>query len=599
LYIEKQYLNGAVSMTTADWTPKVPGILDILPEEIVDFETQVKRFQNGQWNPNDFMAFRLRQGVYGQRQADSQMMRIKAPFGGINADQMDALGILSEKFAPLGKGHVTTRENFQFHHIPLENTPEIMRLIGDVGLSTREACGNTVRNVTGSPMAGVNPDEPFDVTPYAAAYARYFVRHPFTQSLPRKFKTSFSDSDADYAISAIHDMGFIPKMKDGRRGFQMVTGGGTSIMPRIGKTLFEFVPVEEYLKVTEAVIRIFHKTDELRKNRMKARIKFYIDRIGIDEFRLQVEKEMEGEWAQKSFDPTPILFIEDESKDAPNLNGDYISVESNSRFEKWLESNVTAQKQKGYNVATVKLPLGDVSSNQFHQLADISRKYAGGRMRLTHQQNIAFRWVPQEALYEVWKNLDEIELGEPGAHEVTDIVSCPGTDSCKLGITSSMGLGNALTEAVKSIDTEDPLIKKMHIKMSGCPNGCGQHHIADIGFHGAAAKGPGGQVPAYELFLGGSFDNGDTRIGQRVKTKIPAKRVPEALTKIISQYKIDRTNNELFKDYVVRVGAENIEPILEEFKEIPELNKESLDYYIDWTKTAKYQLERGEGECAV
>ena len=178
-------------MTTADWTPKVPGILDILPEEIVDFETQVKRFQNGQWNPNDFMAFRLRQGVYGQRQADSQMMRIKAPFGGINADQMDALGILSEKFAPLGKGHVTTRENFQFHHIPLENTPEIMRLIGDVGLSTREACGNTVRNVTGSPMAGVNPDEPFDVTPYAAAYARYFVRHPFTQSLPRKFKTSF------------------------------------------------------------------------------------------------------------------------------------------------------------------------------------------------------------------------------------------------------------------------------------------------------------------------------------------------------------------------------------------------------------------------
>ena len=586
-------------MTTADWTPKVPGILDILPEEIVDFETQVKRFQNGQWNPNDFMAFRLRQGVYGQRQADSQMMRIKAPFGGINADQMDALGILSEKFAPLGKGHVTTRENFQFHHIPLEDTPEIMRLIGDVGLSTREACGNTVRNVTGCPHAGVCENEPFDVTPYAAAYARYFVRHPFTQSLPRKFKTSFSDCDGDCAISAIHDMGFIPKMKDGRRGFQMVTGGGTSIMPRIGKTLYEFVPVEEYLKVTEAVIRIFHKTDELRKNRMKARIKFYIDRIGIDEFRLQVENEMEGEWAKKSFDPTPLLFIEDESKDAPNLDGDYLTVESNPRFEKWLESNVTAQKQEGYHVAMVKLPLGDVSSSQFHQLADMSRNYAGGRMRLTHQQNVAFRWVPKKALYEVWKNLDEMGLGDSGAHEITDIVSCPGTDSCKLGITSSMGLGGALTEAVKSIDTEDPLIKKMHIKMSGCPNGCGQHHIADIGFHGAAAKGPGGQVPAYELFLGGSFDNGDTRIGQRVKTKIPAKRVPEALTKIISHYKIDRNDDELFKDYVVRVGPENIEPILEEFKEIPELNKESLDYYMDWTKTAKYQLERGEGECAV
>ena len=585
-------------MATVEWQPKTQGILEILPEEIVDFEKQVARFQAGEWNPNDFMAYRLRQGVYGQRQAESQMMRIKAPFGGINADQMDALGILAEKYAPLGRGHVTTRENFQFHHIPLEVTPEIMRMIGDVGLSTREACGNTVRNVTGSPMAGVNPDEPFDVTPYAAAYARYFVRHPFTQSLPRKFKTSFSDSDEDYAISAIHDMGFIPKMRDGKKGFKMVTGGGTSIMPRIGQALFEFVPVEEYIKVTEAVIRIFHKTDELRKNRMKARIKFYIDRIGMDEFRTQVEEELKGEWAKKSFDPTPLLFIEDESKDAPSLEGNY-RTGSSKEFDRWEDSNVRAQKQEGYRVVTVKLPLGDLDANQFHQIAEMSRKYAGGRMRLSHQQNLAFRWVPGEALYEVWETLNEIGLGDPGAHEITDIVSCPGTDSCKLGITSSMGLGSAISEMVESIDTSDPLIRKMHIKMSGCPNGCGQHHIGDIGFHGAAAKGPGGQIPAYELFLGGSFDGGDTRIGQRVKTKIPAKRVPEAIGKILSHYKADRREGEEFKEYVARVGAENIEPILEEFKNLPELNRDSLQYYMDWTKTVKYQLERGEGECAV
>ena len=585
-------------MATIEWQPKTQGILEILPEEIVDFEKQVARFQAGEWNPNDFMAYRLRQGVYGQRQPESQMMRIKAPFGGINADQMDALGILAEKYAPLGRGHVTTRENFQFHHIPLEVTPEIMRMIGDVGLSTREACGNTVRNVTGSPMAGVNPDEPFDVTPYAAAYARYFVRHPFTQSLPRKFKTSFSDSDEDYAISAIHDMGFIPKMKDGKKGFKMVTGGGTSIMPRIGQALFEFVPVEEYIKVTEAVIRIFHKTDELRKNRMKARIKFYIDRIGMDEFRTQVEEELKGEWAKKSFDPTPLLFIEDESKDAPSLKGNY-RTGSSKEFDRWEDSNVRAQKQEGYRVVTVKLPLGDVDASQFHQIAEMSRKYAGGRMRLSHQQNLAFRWVPSEALYEVWETLNEIGLGDPGAHEITDIVSCPGTDSCKLGITSSMGLGSAINEMVESIDTSDPLIRKMHIKMSGCPNGCGQHHIGDIGFHGAAAKGPGGQVPAYELFLGGSFDGGDTRIGQRVKTKIPAKRVPEAIGKILSHYKADRKSGEEFKEYVARVGAESIEPILEEFKNLPELNRDSLQYYMDWTKTVKYQLERGEGECAV
>jgi len=585
-------------MTTTEWEPKTQGILDILPEEIVDFETQVERFQAGEWNPNDFMAYRLRQGVYGQRQADSQMLRIKAPFGGINSDQMDALGILSEKYAPLGKGHVTTRENFQFHHIPLADTPEIMRMIGDVGLSTREACGNTVRNVTGCPNAGVCENEPFDVTPYAAAYARYFVRHPYTQSLPRKFKTSFSDCDDDCAISAIHDMGFIPKLREGKKGFRMVTGGGTSIMPRIGQTLFEFVPVEEYLKVTEAVIRIFHQTDELRKNRMKARIKFYIDRIGMDEFRSKVEEELKGEWAKKSFDPTPLLFIEDESRDAPSLDARYKSGVS-AEFDIWVESNVTAQKQVGYNVVMVKLPLGDINSAQFHQIADMSRKYAGGRMRLTHQQNFAFRWVPTNALFEVWERLNEIGIGESGAHEVTDIVSCPGTDSCKLGITSSMGLGNALTEAIQSVDTSDPLIKKMHIKMSGCPNGCGQHHIADIGFHGAAAKGPGGQVPAYELFLGGSFDGGDTRIGQRVKTKVPAKSVPEALKKIITHYKSDRNQGEQFKDYVVRVGVEKIEPLLVEFKEIPELNRESLDLYMDWDKTVKYQLERGEGECAV
>lgn len=585
-------------MTTADWKPKVQGILDILPEEILDFETQVEKFQAGEWKPNDFMAFRLRQGVYGQRQPDFQMLRIKAPFGGINSNQMDALGILAEKYAPLRKGHVTTRENFQFHHIPLVDTPEIMRMIGDVGLSTREACGNTVRNVTGCPNAGVCENEPFDVTPYAAAYARYFVRHPYTQSLPRKFKTSFSDCDDDCAISGIHDMGFIPKLKDGKKGFQMVTGGGTSIMPRVGKTLFEFVPVEEYLKVTEAVIRIFHKTDELRKNRMKARIKFYIDRIGMDEFRSQVEQEMKGDWAKKSFDPTPLLFIEDESKDAPSLDREYSSG-TNDQFEKWSASNVTAQKQNGYNVVMVKLPLGDINSDQFHKLANIARKYAGGRMRLTHQQNLAFRWVPKNALFEIWENLDQIGLGESGAHEVTDIVSCPGTDSCKLGITSSMGLGNALSEAVMSIDTSDPLVRKMHIKMSGCPNGCGQHHIADIGFHGAAAKGPGGQVPAYELFVGGSFDGGDTRIGQRVKTKIPAKSVPDALKRIITQYRSERNGQEQFKDYIARIGVEHIEALLADFKEIPELNRESLDYYMDWTKTVKYQLERGEGECAV
>ena len=586
-------------MTQTEGKPKTRRVIDVLPEEIDEFEVQVKRFQAGEWDPNQFTAFRLRQGIYGQRQLDAQMVRVKVPFGGLTADQLDALGVFAERFAPLHKGHVTTRENFQFHHVKLDDTPAVMRLLGDVGLSTREACGNTVRNVTGCPMAGVCAEEPFDVTPYAAAYSRYFVRHPFTQSLPRKFKTAFSGCELDCAITAIHDMGFIPRVVDGRRGFKVLTGGGTSIMARIAPTLYEFVPVEDYLKVTEAVVRIFHRSDELRKNRMKARIKFLIDRIGIDEFRAMVDEELKQPWAQRSFDPTPLLFLEDESKDAPPLVGSYHTNGHAPDFQRWSETNVQTQKQDGYRAVTVKLPLGDIQAEQFHQLADVSRKHAGGRARITHQQNLAFRWVPEGALYEVWEELDRIGLGASGAHEITDVVACPGTDSCKLGITSSMGLGRAVGSAIEEMDLDDPLIRQMHVKMSGCPNGCAQHHIADIGFHGAAAKGPGGQTPAYELFVGGSYDNGDARIAQRVKTKVPAKRMPDALRRILTFYQEQRKEGEPFKEFVARVGAETFEPILAEFKDVPELNKDTLDLYMDWDKTLKYKLERGEGECAI
>ena len=578
---------------------KSTGIIEIIPEEIDDFEMQVQRFRSGDFDETEFLAFRLKQGVYGQRQPDAQMMRIKVPFGGLTADQMDALGRVASEYAPLDKGHVTTRENFQFHHIKLSDTPAVMRILGEVGLSTREACGNTVRNVTGCALAGVCSDEVFDVTPYAAAYARYFVRHPYTQALPRKIKTAFSGCEQDCAITAIHDMGFIPKVENGQRGFVVKAGGGTSIMPKIAPTLFDFVPVEEYLKVTEAVLRIFHRTDELRKNKMKARIKFYIARIGIDEFRKQVDEELKQEWAQKSFDPTPLLFIEDESLSAPSLGRDWHGTVSSDDFRQWESSNVVDQKQTGYKVAHVKIPQGDVSSEQFHQLANFSRKYAGGRARITHQQNLAFRWVPDAAVYSLWQDLQDTGFGDAGVHEITDVVSCPGTDSCKLGITSSMGLGRALIDKIESMNVTDPLTKQMHVKMSGCPNGCGQHHIADIGFHGAAAKAPGGQIPAYELFLGGSYDDADPRIGLRVKTKVPAKRVPQALEKVVDFYEAHRNDGELFKDFAARLGPAEFEPLLQEFKEVGELNRDTIQEYIDWDKTVKYKLERGEGECAV
>ena len=525
-------------------------IIEYFPSEIEEFEAGVNRFQAGDWDPTDFMAFRLRQGVYGQRQPDVHMFRIKFPFGGMTADQLDMIGEIVTNYAPLNKGHVTTRENIQLHHIPLDHAAQIMRMLASVGLTTREACGNTVRNVTGCEIAGVCALEPFDVTPYAAAYSRYFVRHPFTQSMPRKIKTAFSGCSRDCAITGIHDVGFLPVIKGDQKGFKMVMGGGTSIMPRIAPTLYEFVSADEYLKITEAALRVFHNSDEERRNRMKARVKFLIARIGIDEFRDLVEEQLQEDWAQRSFDPSGLLFVDDEESDAPELNGNFASTVSDPDFERWLTTNVKTQKQSGYHTVTAKLSLGDIQAEQFHQLADLTRKYGASRARLTHQQNLAIRWVPENALYEVWQQLSEIGFGDAGALEITDVVSCPGTDSCKLGITSSMGLARAITDATQVIDKEeDPLVRQMHIKMSGCPNGCGQHHVADIGFHGAAAKGPGGQVPAYEMFLGGGFENGDTRIGLRVKTKVPAKSMPNALRKVLDFYKAERTEDEIFRDF--------------------------------------------------
>lgn len=586
-------------MTTTASRQKTHGIIDVIPEEIDDFELQVRRFQAGEFDETEFLAYRLKQGVYGQRQPDAQMMRIKIPFGGLKADQLDALGEVSAQFVPLNKGHVTTRENIQFHHVKLQDAAEVMRVLGRVGLTTREACGNTVRNVTGCALAGVCPDETFDVTPYAAAYARYFVRHPYTQALPRKLKTAFSGCARDCAITGIHDVGFIPKMQDGHPGFEIRVGGGTSIMPKIAPTLYDFVPVEDYLKVTEAVIRVFHHTDELRKNKMKARIKFHVARVGIDAFREQVEEEMSHEWAQRSFDPSSLLFIEDESMDAPPLHGSHPNGPASSEFDHWAETNVVDQKQGGYKAVNVKLYQGDIQAEQFHRLADISRTYAGGRARITHQQNLTFRWVPEAALRLLWNELHEIGFGASGVHEISDVVSCPGTDSCKLGITSSMGLGRALMDRIDRMSIDDPLTRRMHVKMSGCPNGCGQHHVADIGFHGAASKAPGGQVPAYELFLGGSYEEGDTRIGLRTKTKVPAKRVPDAFEKVLQFYWSQRHEGEEFKDFAARLGPAQFEPLLKEFNEVGELNRETLHDYIDWDKTVKYKLERGEGECAV
>jgi len=589
---------------TKDWVPNPDNahVLKIDGPEIANFEDQVKLFQSGEKDEVEFLRFRLRQGVYGQRQPDRQMIRVKLPFGGVTADQMDVLGEAAEKFAPLKKGHITTRENVQYHHVPLEETTDLLRMIGDAGMTSREACGNVVRNVVAHPSAGVSKTEVFDVTPYAAAYARYFLRHPTTQNMPRKSKVAFSGSEEDEAMVLMHDVGMLARIKDGKRGFKIVVGGGLSTMPAMAETVSEFVPVEDFIKHCEAVLRIFNRQDEERKSIMKARIKFTIKRLGIEKFREMVDEELQGEWAKKDIDLESLMFVDDEEANAPGVPSDATPAPADdAAFSEWKRTNVEEQRQDGFNMVFVRVERGDVYANQWSQLADISRKYAGGRARLDQQQNLVYRWVRTESLYDMYQALGAIGFSAAGRETIRDVVTCPGTDSCKLGITSSMGLNKALGEALDEMDTSDPLVEKMHIKASGCPNSCGQHHIASIGFHGAVMKGPGGQVPAYELFLGGrSNEKQGTRIGARVKARIPAKLAPEALKQVLETYKENRNDGEEFADFIDRFGTDHFEQEFGKLKtQVGPLDRDHIETYMDWGKTVIYKMERGEGECAV
>ncbi|HEY6779454.1 MAG TPA: nitrite/sulfite reductase, partial [Thermoleophilaceae bacterium] len=497
------------SLANPEVYENVPGyIIPILEHEFDDFDNEAEKFLDGQTEETEFIGFRLKQGVYGQRQADVQMCRIKLPMGGVTPEQMEMFADVVEEYAPLNKGHVTTRQNIQIHHIPLRQMAELIRKVSDSGLSSREGCGNTVRNVTGDPWAGVTEGELFDITPYAGAYVRYFVRHPTTQLMPRKIKTAFTATDEDVAITGIHDIAFIPRVRDGVRGVEMRVGGGTSIMPRVAPTLYEFVELEngDYLKVSEAVFRIFDRQDWLRVNRARARIKVLIDKIGIDEFRTQVEEELKGDWVnERDFDPIPLLTVHDEEANVAPAGAAYAQPNGDvAAFERFRASNVSPQRQEGFSTVQVRIVRGDLTPEQFRGLAAIMREYSGGWARTTVHQNFLLRWVRDESVYAVWRELSELGLGAEGADQIVDTVSCPGTDSCKLGITSSMGLNRAVMERVESMQLEDPLTKRIHIKMSGCPNGCSQHHIGNIGFYGASIKVGENTIPAYVAHIGGN-----------------------------------------------------------------------------------------------
>lgn len=586
----------------------VPGhVIPILQREYDDFKTEATKFLSGETEEETFIKFRLKQGVYGQRQPDVQMIRTKLPFGGITAEQLEKFADVVEKYAPLRKGHVTTRQNVQMHHIPLLDAEKAIRELGEAGLSSREGCGNTMRNVTADPWAGVARDELFDLTPYAAAYVRYFVRHPTTQAMPRKVKTSFDASPADRAISGIHDVAFRARIReiDGHqvRGAQMLVGGGTSIMPRVAQVLYEFVELDngEYLKVTEAVMRIFDRQEWLRANRARARIKVFVDKYGIDELRRQVEEELQGDWvAQRDFSIEDRVLQYDEQADAPppptsfgTPNGDL------SLFQRFQAANVTPQRQEDFVAVEVKITRGDLTPEQFRGLAAIMRDYSGAYARTTVQQNLVLRWVRPESVYDLWRALCEIGLGDAGSREIDDVVSCPGTDSCKLGITSSMGLNQAIQERIEAMQITDPLTRQIHIKMSGCPNGCGQHHLGAIGFYGASIKVGEHTIPAYIPHVGGVFEGGEVAFGKRLKLRLPAKRVPEAVERWIRHYEGHRQDGESWGAFVERTGTGELEGLVKELSMPVDFGLQTMNQFIDWNRNVPFQVIRGEGECAV
>ena len=579
------------------------GLAPDIAAEIDNFERETKAYIEDRGLGDDYRPFRLQHGIYGQRQDFNQMVRVKIPHGSLTADQVDVLAEIAEKFSERPVGHVTTRQDIQFHYVKLDNTPTVMRLLARAGLTTREACGNTVRNVTADHFSGLCPDTVFDVTPHAEAVARYCLRHPVAQKLPRKFKIAFSACPHDHGLIPIHDLGAMAAVKreNGveRKGFRVSVGGGLGAAPRVADVLDEFVPEEELVRTVEAVLRLFDRMGE-RRNRNKARIKFLVARVGIEEFRRLVKEELaqmppagDGAYRQPDFS---LLEEAPTHRPATSLAGNGGAPAPG--FEAWKATNALPQKHAGYYMVYVTLPIGDITVAQMRALAEMARRYGGGRLRTANNQNMVLRWVHADDLPALYSDLLEAGLAEDGALTLSDVMTCPGTDTCSLGITSSKGLGRALRDKIRENGTlSDPLVRQIRIKISGCPNSCGHHHIADIGFYGSSVHKNGRLVPAFHMMVGGS-GSGEGAIAKSVM-RIAARYVPDAVMRLIEHYQSDRREGEIFRDYVRRVGAGYLKELLDEYREMPEFERDPTAF-VDWGAAKLFDLEgMGEGECAV
>lgn len=566
--------------------------------EIDTFDLFVKRFWRGEITPEEFKRFRLQHGVYGQRQEGVHMVRVKIPWGGLTARQVERLAELAEE-APRGVGHITTRQNIQFHFVKPEDLTATLRRLADVGLTTREACGNTVRNVVACPHAGVAPDEPFDVTPYAEATARFLLRNPMNQNLPRKFKISFSGCRDHCGLAPIQDIGALAIVRGengtGRPGFQLFVGGGLGPSPQVSQLLEDFTPADDLLVTIAAIVRVFDRTGN-RDNKSLARLKFVIRNLGMDKFRNLVFKEREGLRAVLAGKIPPINILPDLSRPAPvgaehagATNGDPV-------YRRWWITNVRPQRQAGYSMVTVRLTLGDVTAQQLRILAFVARQFGDGWGRTTNQQNFLLRWIPNDRLEAVYRLLKGAKLAEPSADRLADITACPGADTCQLGITSSRGLALAIGEIFQNGHGHLADEAGLRIKISGCPNSCGHHHIASIGFSGGSREFNGQQVPTYQVFLGASLNLGATKYA-RPTVKVPAKIAPALVGRLLDLWQAERLEGERFETFVERVGLARIREAVQDLVDLPS-QTQAPDAYLDWGGTEQFKVQTGAGECA-
>jgi len=561
----------------------------VVEKDILELERKIHEFHGGKLDEEKFRSLRLARGVYGQRQEGVQMIRIKLPYGKVTSKQLLRICDVSDEYST-GRLHITTRQDIQIHYVDLNRTPELWSQLEKDDITLREACGNTVRNVTASETAGVDVDEPFDVSPYAHALFQYFLRNPVSQEMGRKFKVSFSASDADTGLSYMHDLGFIAKLYNGEPGFKVMLGGGLGSQPRHADELYSFLPADQIIPLMETVVRVFDRYGE-RKSRAKARMKFLLKDLGLDRFK----ELLAAEKTAVPFDSFPIDPEEYPKVKVSNLEVPRVEIVDAKEFEQWKSTNVVKQKQLGYVAIGIKVLLGDFYTDKARLLANLVLKYAAGEVRLSLRQNILIPFVKEERIAFFYTELKKLGFVEAGYNKALDITACPGTDTCNLGIASSTGIAEELERVIKTeypdyINNEDVVIK-----ISGCMNACGQHNMANIGFQGMSVRTKDKLVaPALQVLLGGSTDgNGQGRFADKV-VKVPSKRGPEALRLILNDF--DANGGELsFPDYYAEKGQMYFYEFLTPLSSVDDLTAED---FIDWGTTERYEKAIGVGECA-